>query len=92
MWNLVFSGLMVGLPAGAGVYMIVNRPEHERPTIGFMLLIYSATIVLLFSLFMPEGKLFVVNNRIKMPGIFIAGCVIGAIAGLIGRARAKKLK
>jgi hypothetical protein len=88
MWNLIFCGVLVGLPAGIGSYIVVNRPANDNLSTGLMLLLYAAVLGAVFAYLIPDGRLLDANFRLKMPGVFVASCVIGAIAGLMKRRNA----
>lgn len=90
MWNLIFSGVLVGLPAGFGVYMLVNRSGDDHPATGFVLLLYAAVLGTFFAYGIPEGKLLSGNFRLKMPSVFVLGAILGAVAGFRNRRRNKK--
>lgn len=87
MWTLIFSGMLVGLPAGFGAYVIVDRSKYNKPATGFMFILYAFVLGGFISFFLPEGKLMPADFQLKMPGVFILGCLIGVLVGLWKRRR-----
>lgn len=87
MWILIFSGVLVGLPAGFGTYMIVDKSADSKSSTGFMLLLFAFVLGGFFAYLLPEGKLVSANFQLKMPAVFVLGCVIGGVAGFLNRGR-----
>ncbi|WP_417674166.1 hypothetical protein [Roseibium sp.] len=89
MLNVVFSAVMVGLPAAGGAYLFVNPGGNRDVSAGVALVLYAAVLAAAFAFMLPDGKLVTGNFQLKMPGAFFAGCVIGAVIGALKRKKSE---
>ena len=85
MYGLLQSMVLVGLPAFAGGYFLINPDKERSPSIGLALLVYAVALAATFALLIPEGKLVLANFRLKMPLAVVVGAALGAGVGFLRR-------
>lgn len=86
---MTFASVLVGLPAGAGAFLLVNPKSNRDAGASMFLLLYAAALAAVFALFNPGGKILVGAIWLKMPGAFVLGCLVGGLLGWRHRRKGK---
>ena len=85
--TLSLSTLLVGIPAFAGAFLVVNYFGRQRLSSGVSMLIFSVAVCVVFVIYAPESKLTGGEYGLTAPGALLLGILLGGLAGFISKSR-----